>query len=214
MNITKEQLPVHQFERLGISKEHVQDMPEMKNLLLGHTSKMKLLNFKDPDGVTHKVKAKLSLQQLADGSIGVRVHPFRKDIKNDMNLTQREIDKLKSGDTISKVLHRQQYLVQLDQSINELRRVKVEHVSIPERLGKVQLSMEQKNALREGKKITVSDVHGNSKELKLDLLHPKGFAEKSLRDKKLHQNQSAQEREGSKAPKLSMDKPSEYKIKR
>jgi hypothetical protein len=55
MNITKEQLPLQQFERLGMNQERINKLPknEMENLLSGFPSNMKFLTFKDNEG-THK----------------------------------------------------------------------------------------------------------------------------------------------------------------
>ncbi len=63
MNITKEQLPIHQFERLGIKKDRLNQLPkdEIHALLSGYPSKLKFLTFKDKDGATQKVNAKLSV---------------------------------------------------------------------------------------------------------------------------------------------------------
>jgi hypothetical protein len=178
MNITKEQLPVQQFERLSINKNSLHHLPkeEMHALLSGYPSNMKTLTFKDKDGMTQKVNAKLSIYQGIDGIISLKVHPFRRELKNDMNLTQQEIDKLKSGLTIIKALNRQQYLVQLDQSINELRRIKVESINVAGAVGRTGLSENQKADLKSGKAIYIKDANGRQRRVKLDLTSPSGIS--------------------------------------
>ena len=178
MNITKEQLPVQEFERLGIKKDRLHQLPkdEMHALLSGYPSNMKFLTFKDKNGATQKVNAKLSVYQTADGTIGLKVHPFRREIKNDMNLTQKEIDKLRSGESINKTLNRQQFLIQLDQSINELRRIKIERIKISGAVSNTKLSENQKADLRSGKTITIKDSLGIEKRIKLDLSSPSGIS--------------------------------------
>ena len=178
MNITKEQLPVQEFERLGIKKNRLNQLPkeEMHALLSGYPSNMKFLTFKDKDGTTQKVNAKLSVYQNADGTIGLKVHPFRKEIKNDLNLTQMEIEKLKSGESVNKTLNRQQFLVQLDQSINELRRIKIDSIKVAGAVGSTKLSAYQKADLRSGKTIYIKDSSGKDKRVKLDLTSSSGIS--------------------------------------
>ena len=178
MNFTKEQLPVQEFERLGFKKDRLHQLPkeEMHALLSGYPSNMKFLTFKDKDGATQKVNAKLSVYQIADGTIGLKVHPFRREIKNDMNLTQKEIDKLKSGESINKKLNIQQFLIQLDQSINELRRIRTDRIKVADAIGNTKLSENQKADLRSGKVIILKDSKGIEKRIKLDLSSPSGIS--------------------------------------
>ena len=178
MNITKEQLPVQEFERLGIKKDRLHQLPkdEMHALLSGYPSNMKFLTFKDKNGAIQKVNAKLSVYQTADGTIGLKVHPFRREIKNNMNLNQKEIDKLKSGESVNKTLNRQQFLVQLDQSINELRRIKIERIKVAGAVGSTKLSENQKADLKSGKVIILKDSKGIEKRIKLDLSSPSGIS--------------------------------------
>jgi len=177
MNITKEQLPIQEFERLGIKKDRLHQLPkdEMHALLSGYPSNMKFLTFKDKDGEAHKVNAKLSVYQIADGTIGLKVHPFRKAIENDIGLTNKEIERLKSGSSIQKKIGDQQFLIQLDQSINELRRIKTDQIKVSEAVGSTKLSAYQKADLRSGKTITIKDSTGIEKRIKLDLSSPSGI---------------------------------------
>ena len=192
MNITKEQLPVQEFERLGFKKDRLHQLPkyEMHALLSGYPSNMKFLTFKDKDGVTQKVNAKLSVYRDTDGTIGLKVHPFRKEIKNDMNLTQKEIDKLKSGDSINKTINHQQYLVQLDQSINELRRIKIESIKVAGAVGNTNLSENQKADLKSGKAVYIKDSDGRKRRVKLDLTSPSGISIEAS-DQKIGKNKTA-----------------------
>lgn len=177
MNITREQLPVQEFERLGIKKDRLHQLPknEIHALLSGYPSNMKSLTFKDKDGVIQKVNAKLSVYQTTDGTIGLKVHPFRKAIENDIGLTNKEIEKLKLGSSIHKKIGDQQFLIQLDQSINELRRIKTDQIKVSGAVGSTKLSAYQKAGLRAGKTITIKDSLGVEKRIKLDLTSPSGI---------------------------------------
>lgn len=177
MNFTKDQLPVHKFERLGIQKERLHQLPkdEMHALLSGYPSNMKILVFKDNDGHTQKLNAKLSVYQTNDGIIGLKVHPYRKEIKNDLDLSQKEISKLKSGESINKTFNKEQYLVQLDRSINELRRIKLDRIKVAGAVGSVALTEAQKADLKSGKTIRIKDSEGIEKRIRLDLIRPSGI---------------------------------------
>lgn len=214
MITSKDKLPVQQFERIGISSSRVAKFPkdEMTDLLSGKTSKMKFLVFKDNSGTEQKVNAKLSLYHLPDGSVGLKVHPYRSDIKNDLNLSKDALDKIKSGDTVSKVFNGHHYLVQLDKSINELRKIQTDKITVPDRMGQTQLSAEQKKELTEGKKIHIKDATGNRYEIKLDLLNPKGFTEKLVPGKKLDVTASSKESKSMSYQQKTAEQG--YKIKR
>lgn len=191
MNFTKDQLPIHQFERLGIQKERLHQLPrdEMHALLSGYPSNMKFLVFKDNDGHTQKLNAKLSVYQTNDGTIGLKVHPYRKEIKNDMDLSPKEISKLKSGESINKSFNKEQYLVQLDQSINELRRIKADRVKVAGAVGRIELTEAQKADLKSGKTIRIKDSAGIGKRIKLDLIQPSGIRLETP-DQKLEKNKT------------------------
>jgi hypothetical protein len=187
MNITKEQLPLQQFERLGMNQERINKLPknEMENLLSGFPSNMKFLTFKDNEGNTQKINAKLSVYQTNDGAIGLKVHPYRNQIKNDMILSKNEIDRLKSGSTITRIYNQQEYLVQLDQSINELRRIKVDNIKVAEAVGGSKFSRQQKTDLLTGKPVYLKDADGRTTKVSLDLRqvlrHPAGNSKRKTK---------------------------------
>ncbi len=185
MNIPKEQLPVSQFERLGIDKERIDKFSkqEMHALLSGYPSNMKFLAFKDHDGVERKVNARISVYQQSDGRWDLKVHPFRPEIKNDMGLSSRELDRLKTGDVVVKKNREKLYLVQLDPATNELRKIRTDHIVIPDRLANTSLSDKQKVDLLNGKVVTLHDRSGKRVSFKIDLLHPRGFSSNTTLDK-------------------------------
>jgi hypothetical protein len=185
MNITKEQLPLQQFERLGMNQERINKLPknEMENLLSGFPSNMKFLTFKDNEGNTQKINAKLSVYQTNDGAIGLKVHPYRNQIKNDMILSKNEIDRLKSGSTITRIYNQQEYLVQLDQSIKKLRRIKVDNIKVAEAVGGSKLSRQQKTDLLTGKPVYLKDSDGRTTKVSLDLSRSSGIRLETPKEK-------------------------------
>ena len=202
MNIKQHQLPVQQFERLGISQERLNKLPkdEMKNILSGFPSNMKFLTFKDNEGSVQKVNAKLSVYQNTDGTIGLKVHPYREKIKNDMKLSKNELIQLKSGSTIHKTHQGRDYLVQLDQSINELRKIRTDHIKVAEAAGGAQLTPKQKEDLLSGKAIRVKDSVGRTTTINLDLTRPSGIRIATPKEK-LERSNAASENQVSKEHK-------------
>ena len=188
MNFQIDQLPIKHFEQLGITRERLKKLPkdEMHNLLSGYPSNMKFLVFKDREGTTQKVNAKLSVYRTNEGTLGLKIHPYREKIKNDMDLNRKELDQLKAGSAIAKVFNNKEYLVQLDRSINELRRVRLEHIKIAEALGSAKLTPNQKADLLSGKPIELNDEHGNITRVNLDLKRPSGICIEPTKEKQAH----------------------------
>ena len=189
MNIKPDQLPIQQFERLGISQERLKKLPkdEIQNLLSGYPSNMKFLVFKDQEGNTRKVNAKLSVYQTNDGTVGLKVHPYCDKIKNDMDLDQKELDQLKSGKAITKRFDNREFLIQLDNSINELRRIRMDHIRIAEAIGNSKLTEKQKTDLLSGKKIDLKDASGRITKINLDLKRSSGVNIESPKENIRHE---------------------------
>ena len=196
MNITREQLPVEKFERLGLDKSRIDKMPqeEMRSLLSGFPSNMKFLSFRDQQGKEQKVNAKLSVYQTTDGQLDLKVHPYRSQIRNAMGLTEKELDALKSGSVISKTVHdgrqNQTHLVQLDRQTNEVRSIRTDQVRIVNAQGSTRLTPDQIEQLKAGKAIYVKDASGREQPLKLDLIRLKNHQEQTgLNTTQAQQNQ-------------------------
>lgn len=168
---------MQQFERLGIQKERMDTWPkdELKALLSGYPGQIKFLTFKDNEGTLQKINARLSVYQALDGKFGLKIHPFRREIKNDLQLTQKEIEQLKSGDSIRTTSQGNRYLVQLDQSINELRRIRIDQITVADKIGNTRLSVPQQKDLKSGKTIAIKDGSGNEKRIRIDLTSPSGI---------------------------------------
>lgn len=174
-------LPYQGFEKLGMSKKDVLNLPadDLKSLLQGRTTKMLELNIK-AEGVDLKEKAKISLYTLADNSVGIKVHPFRKELSNEFNLTSKELDRLKTGEAFAKQQislngEREKYLFQLDRDINEIKKIRVQDISIPNSIQGAKLNQTQKQDLLEGKSIVI-DTEKNTKSIRIDLTQPSGYS--------------------------------------
>ena len=98
-----ESLPYKSFEKIGLHKQDVLNLPkrDLQSLLQGHTTSLLSLKIRS-EGLDLKEKAKLSLYSLSDNSVGIKVHPVRKDIQNDYDLKKSDIERLKDGKAVSK----------------------------------------------------------------------------------------------------------------
>lgn len=171
-SIYPKELPFKQFERIGLDKEAVLNLPktDLKKLLSGNKTDIVTLKI-DQKGIPIKLDAKLSLSRNNDDTISLNVHPYRKEIDNKFKLDNPQLDKLKQGEIIeinSKAKNGEMkvHLVQLDKSINELVSVVKDKLKLPEKINDIKLSPEQKEQIASGKEVTIK---GGNKELKVQL---------------------------------------------
>lgn len=180
--ILPKELPFQQFEKIGLPKEQVLNLPkkDLQNLLKGNKTDIVALKVKDLDTT---IDAKLSLIRNDDNSVSLKIHPFRKEINNDLGLSSSQLNQLKKGEIIeiqaeAKNKEMKKHFVQLDTSINELVSVLKENVKVPNKLDmdgeKIQLSNEQKEKIASGKEVSIKGKDGVSK-VKLDLNNNAGI---------------------------------------
>lgn len=100
----------------------------------------------------------------------------KKDIKNDMALSKQEIKALKDGAVISRTNSKQEkVLMQLDKDTNDLVSIKARDIAIPNKIGGIQLSPMQKEALKNGREITITN-DTQTANVRLDLNAKNGIA--------------------------------------
>ena len=169
-------IPYNQLERLGLEKSAILDLDKDSLLRLLSGSRTNVLSLKgfDRDNDPFDIKAKISLYRDSEGAVNVMIHPVRKEIDNNMNLKQSDIDRLKDGELILKTFDRDKYLVQLDRETNELLRIPVREVIVPSYIKDVELSNDQKEKLRIGQPITV-DSGKEKLQVGIDLIEPRGL---------------------------------------
>lgn len=168
-------IPYDDLKKLGISKLDVLslDKQNLDALLNGKRTRLFEMTFSHGNDEPYSFKGRLSLYHKEDGSTGLRVHPVRKDIENDMKLKDKEIERLKSGELISKSVGNEKYIVQLDRETNELLKVKTKNIVIPTYIKDVELNNKQIEALKSGQSIQIGA--GKDKvDVKLDLNSPRG----------------------------------------
>jgi len=122
--------------------------------------------------------------------IALLLNAKRKEIKNDMALTKSEIRQLKNGDLITKTTaNNEKVLMQVDKDTNELVRVKGKDISIPNSIGGVALTPVQKEALKNGREITIfNEKLQTSALVKLDLNAKNGISIKDSNEQKIEAN--------------------------
>ncbi len=168
-SIAPRELPFKQFEKIGLSKEDVLNLPkqDLKNLLSGYRTDIVPLKI-DQDGLNINIEGKLSLKRNNDDTVSLIVHPSRKEIDNQYNLNEEQLNRLKKGEILELDLQAKNkeitpHLVQLDQSINELISAVKDNIRIPEKIQGIQLSNEQKELIASGKSVSLSTDKGEVK---------------------------------------------------
>jgi hypothetical protein len=73
--------------------------------------------------------------------------------------------------------------VQLDQSINELRRIKVDNIKVAEAVGGSKFSRQQKTDLLTGKPVYLKDADGRTTKVSLDLSRSSGIRLETPKEK-------------------------------
>jgi uncharacterized protein DUF4099/uncharacterized protein DUF3945 len=165
MLIQTEDLPLKQFEMLGVSKTDILGLPpQTLNALLSgqRTSLMHLPNVKVA-GMENPVAldAKMSVELNSKNEPVLKIHPINKVAQNKFNLTDDEINLLKNkdGEMISKTIKTAEgskdVLVTLDKTTNEYIAVNKKAVNAPEAINDIPLSEEQKTDFKNGKKIKI-----------------------------------------------------------
>ena len=199
MNYEAKDLPYNQFEQIGMSKREVLAMPseDLKALLNGRTTNLQTIWIKDQDA-EQNMQVKLSLQRLPDGSLNLMVHPIRKEIANDDQLSAAQLEALKRGETViapktSMNGEKEAYLFQLDRETNEIVKTRLNSISVPRYLMDVELTPQQRADLLQGKTTRVEDKHGKIHEVTIDLIDPKGYAVKAPEQGRQLSNNTATE---------------------
>ncbi|SDM54673.1 Protein of unknown function [Catalinimonas alkaloidigena] len=167
-------LPFVKLEKIGISKDDIFALPldDIQALKTGRTTSLLDLHLQEAD---LKIKGKLSVYPLADGSLDLKVHPVRQQIQNDDQLGPKQLQQLQEGklivsERISLNGEKEKYLFQLDREINEIKKIRVADIQVPSS----KLSAQQQADLLEGKKIVIN-THQGEKSLRLDLINAKGY---------------------------------------
>ena len=158
------EIPYAQFAQLGLDKQAVQTMLSMhdiENLLRGEKSNLKDFTLTFDNSAASKkrveliVSAKFFLRRAADSSVELRIVEKNLSIENRFDVSEQTIKSLKMGesaverDAKSNLI----YTYQIDAATNGIMRIQQDKLVVPDVIQDVQLSQNQKEALRNGQTI-------------------------------------------------------------
>lgn len=91
------EIPFKELKNMGISKEAFLDLPKnaIDRLLTGRLSPLMMLRISS-DKQAYSIPAKIALVR-ENGEVGIKIFPKRKEIDNSLNLSDKDMDKIKKG---------------------------------------------------------------------------------------------------------------------
>jgi len=171
--MSMDQIPFEKLEKVGINRDLIQKMEkqEMTDFLNGFRSdKLYTVNAKI-NGEDYRIPAKIRLQSNEDGSVGIKVHPIQRlnipDEYMGYKFTKEEKGALlndknlgKAVELTPKIGERGPFYLSIDSKTNELIPLRTSYIQIPDKIKGANLSVEQKETLAAGKKVTVEGMTG------------------------------------------------------
>lgn len=179
-------IPYGKLAKLGISKEKTLSMPKdlLETFLSGKVTPLIQTHIKSQSGTLYEVPLKLQLIQDRAGNIKLMTYPVRKDVVSDIALNNDEKDRLRQGEILRKEIKedgvRRMQFIQLDYETKSLIKRNVSNLRLPEQIAQmekindIQLGMNQKEAIKEGKPIELEVGH-EKVSVGVDLKEPQGF---------------------------------------
>ena len=176
-------IPESEYQKYGIKPENLEN--ELKAMSYGYKSPHLVDINPEIEGVDYPMKARLSLEEQADGSLKFLPHPYQNqvdlekpfqgimlpnDVKENLLTTGNagrvvELEPHTPGEKVPS-------LVSIDKLTNRLEAVPLDKLVISQNLKGAELSPEQQQALKEGKKILVEEMT-SKKTMGTD--HPRKF---------------------------------------
>lgn len=159
------------IEGFGVSRKYLEDKGLLDSMLKGHkTSQLIPLSLKLGDAAVIKTDARLSFQQSVSGPVVLAVHGLRQEPQLQRPFLGHifsEEDKknlLETGNMGRSVELKNRnneyhpYLVSIDKMTNEIVATRADKVFIPDTVSGVELTKEEKELLREGKKVFIDGM--------------------------------------------------------
>jgi hypothetical protein len=176
-------IPESEYQKYGIKPENLEN--ELKAMSYGYKSPHLVDINPNIEGVEYPMKARMSLEEQADGSLKFIPHPYQNqvdlekpfqgimlpnDVKENLLTTGNagrvvELEPHTPGEKVPS-------LVSIDKLTNRLEAVPLDKLVISQNLKGAELSPEQQQALTEGKKILVEEMT-SKKTMGTD--HPRKF---------------------------------------
>lgn len=166
-----------QFEKLGISKEMLEQTKSLDKMLNWQKSPTLLPIKVDIDGITIRTDARLSLRETPEGNLNLVVHALRKEPELDRpfygtRLNDDDKQSLRQTGHAGRLIeiepvkdHKMMAFVSIDKLTNELVAVRADKIKIPNEIKGVSLDEKQKKGLAEGKAVYLEGMKSkNDKE--------------------------------------------------
>ena len=179
-------LPLDKLQKVGITRESFDAMPDRlkETLLSGHITPLMVLHMKADNGKTVEIPMKLQLAFDKNNKLQLLTYHINREVDNRMRLTDKELDRVKSGDSVLKEVKvdgkRKQRYVQLDKETNSLMYRDIATVKLDEKLAEMEkvkdigLGLNQKEAVLLGKPVELN-VGDEKVTIGVDLREPQGF---------------------------------------
>jgi hypothetical protein len=173
------EIPYAQFAELGMNKQDVQkllSMDDMERLMNGEKTNLKNFGVNtdgtsrdNREGVSIETAAKFFLQRTVDNKVELRIIEQTQQIENRFKVSNDSLERLQKGETVLEKENKtnQPFLYQLDNETNSVMRVNQSKLIVPDVIENIQLSQNQKEALRNGQSVELKK--GDDKfDVKLD----------------------------------------------
>lgn len=162
----EEDIPVAEFENLGLSKDGVVNLAEndLKALLSGNrTSMIQFQNLQDENDKIGSMNAKISLKRNEDGSASVLIHPVYREMQLPEELTIDDAEKLANGEIVNLEMkmhiggQKREVLVEFDHDTQEFLITDTGLIQVPAMINDQELTPEQKQKFKKGKEVELED---------------------------------------------------------
>ena len=186
MMFQPEELPYEKLALLGISEEKLRSMPRelTVTLLEGRITPLFVANVTAEDGKVIALPLKAQMIRDEEGKILLMTYPVRKDIANDLQLNNSELNRVKDGEVIRKKMKEdgepKVKFVQMDRETHSLMYRNVGSIPVDERLQDIEkvkdleLGANQKQAIKDGKPVELT-LDDTKVTVGIDLREPQGF---------------------------------------
>ena len=179
-----ERLPYEKLAALGIDREKADSLPQevKEKLASGEVTPLMQVSISARNGDIITLPLKLQLTTDQQGNPALMAYPVRAVLEKERNqvlrLSDQEAERLGKGEVIQKAVEvngekTQQYL-QLDPETKSIFHRRVTDVQLEQKLKDMELGMQQKQQVREGKPIELN-VGGEKVSVGVDLKEPQGF---------------------------------------
>lgn len=163
----KNRMPIDDFKKIGLFTNDKLSLSkeDLAELSAGRRSGFLELKNLEHDGIQiEQLKAKISLQENPDRSLSVLVHPVYKNPRKHGLLNEKEMDSLINGDNANIVKSyidekgkNHKMIIEYDKDTKEFVSMNTNRILIPEKVNNELLSPAQKEKLKEGGPVTISD---------------------------------------------------------